>query len=582
VNILGISYFDAAHDTSAAIVCDGELIAAAEEERFTRRKHESSIPLQAIQFCLKAAAITMSDVDMIACPELPYRTGVASNHGELEATFFKRLLSDHRIRFRSLLHKHLLDFVMSLRLVPFNCNMKLETASGLLQLRRQFECLPPVRFYDHHRAHAAASYHTSGYNRSAIVTLDESGGLCSTVTWEGRGNGLRRMDAMPYYNSLGLFYSDCTSYLGFKLMEEGKTMGLASYGNNLVYADKFRLLLNREISRWYNYQPKLGSEFLGFGPRKYEEFVVQHPYTDFAAGAQHALQEAVKRVAKAAISETQCEDLCLGGGVALNCTSNGALLASGTPTSMWVFPATGDAGLSIGAALLLASETGELQRKRIEHAYWGPEFGPTDCEFALRSAAKLIYWKPSDLSEEVARYLAAGKIVGWFQGRMELGPRALGNRSILADPRKRETRDRVNKLKGREPWRPLSPVVLAEHASNFFELRDQSPFMLLATKARPEKQATIPAVVHVDGSARPQTVTRTQNPQLYDLLIAFSQHTTVPVLLNTSFNAAGEPIVCTPQDAIKTFLATGLDVLVLGNYVARRKSEGNVASVQMG
>ena len=582
MNILGISYFDAAHDTSAAIVCDGELIAAAEEERFTRRKHESSIPLQAIQFCLKAAAITMSDVDMIACPELPYRTGVASNHGELEATFFKRLLSDHRIRFRSLLHKHLLDFVMSLRLVPFNCNMKLETASGLLQLRRQFECLPPVRFYDHHRAHAAASYHTSGYNRSAIVTLDESGGLCSTVTWEGRGNGLRRMDAMPYYNSLGLFYSDCTSYLGFKLMEEGKTMGLASYGNNLVYADKFRLLLNREISRWYNYQPKLGSEFLGFGPRKYEEFVVQHPYTDFAAGAQHALQEAVKRVAKAAISETQCEDLCLGGGVALNCTSNGALLASGTPTSMWVFPATGDAGLSIGAALLLASETGELQRKRIEHAYWGPEFGPTDCEFALRSAAKLIYWKPSDLSEEVARYLAAGKIVGWFQGRMELGPRALGNRSILADPRKRETRDRVNKLKGREPWRPLSPVVLAEHASNFFELRDQSPFMLLATKARPEKQATIPAVVHVDGSARPQTVTRTQNPQLYDLLIAFSQHTTVPVLLNTSFNAAGEPIVCTPQDAIKTFLATGLDVLVLGNYVARRKSEGNVASVQMG
>ncbi len=578
MNILGVSYIQGSHDTSSALVCDGELIAAAEEERFTRRKHESALPVSAIDFCLRRAGLCMSQVDILACPELPFRSGPNSPHGEMELSFIRRLNADRQIRYRSLIHKRALDLLRRLQF-SFDWQMSQTTVAGLSALREIYGDLPPTRFYDHHRAHAAAAYFTSGLDRAAIATLDGYGQLCSSVAWLGEGTRISRVRAEPFYNSLGTFYLDCTNYIGFPEYAEGKTMGLASYGNWQTYAEAISSMLRTNGSGWYQYRRPPSPELLGFPPRD-REFILRAPYTDFAAGAQYALQQAVQRVACSAMDEAMCSALCLGGGVALNCTSNGALLASGMPSSIWAFPATSDAGLSVGAALLGAAQAGELERVRMDHAYWGPEFSPAECEAELSATSGLVFRRVSSVATEIARCLATGQVVGWFQGRMEFGPRALGNRSILADPRKVEMRDRVNKIKGRELWRPLSPAVLAERAPEFFNLKAPSPFMLFATQVRPEARAIIPAVVHVDGSARPQTVTREQNPRLHELISVFSELTGVPVLLNTSFNAAGEPIVCTPADAIKTFLATELDILVLGDYVARRQAE--VGSTESG
>jgi len=348
-------------------------------------------------------------------------------------------------------------------------------------------------------------------------------------------------------------------------------MGLAGRGNREVLDGPVSKILDTSSAAWYEYRkPFLKRDVLGFEARNGQS-IVEPPYPDFASAVQSALQLAVEKVVRSAIADAECNSLCLGGGVMLNCSSNGALSDSGAASSVWVFPASGDAGLSAGAALLCSAESGKLVRDRPLHAYLGPDFGSCEYEAALRDVAEITFQRVDGIAEEVARCLAAGEVVGWFQGRMEFGPRALGNRSILADPRRVEMRDRVNRIKRREMWRPLSPVILAERASEFFHLAAPSPFMLFATQVRIDKRAVAPAIVHADGSARPQTVTRDQNPCLYDLISAFCQRTEVPVLLNTSFNTAGEPIVCTPQDAVKTFLATEMDVLVMGDYMARRQ-----------
>jgi carbamoyltransferase len=265
----------------------------------------------------------------------------------------------------------------------------------------------------------------------------------------------------------------------------------------------------------------------------------------------------------------------------LNCSANGALLDSGIVDSAWVFPAANDAGLCVGAALLCAHDCGELQPARLEHAYWGPEFGAGECEAAIRNEPQVALRRiDGPINEAVAEALASGNVVGVCRGRMEFGPRALGNRSILADPRRLENRDRVNRIKGRELWRPLAPSVLAERASEFFDLRQPSPFMLFRTHVNPEKRSAVAAIVHVDGSARPQTVTKAQNSDFYDLIAAFSRRTGVPILLNTSFNTASEPIVCTPQDAIATFLASELDLLVLGDFLVEKINAKSTLSQQ--
>jgi carbamoyltransferase len=343
-------------------------------------------------------------------------------------------------------------------------------------------------------------------------------------------------------------------------------MGLASYGDAEALRPRVERLLQTPAGRrWYRYLQPPSETLLGFSARA-TEAPTEPPYADFAAAVQAQVERSIERVAASARTDAGSAALCVGGGVALNCSANGKLHAA-ADAPVEVYAAAGDAGLSIGAALLAARDVGDGPRERLGHAYLGPSFDAAAIEAALLERPEITFSRSARVADDVAERLATGAVVGWFQGRMELGPRALGNRSILADPRDIATRDRVNRLKGREMWRPLAPSVLAERAGSFFDLDGDSPFMLLAARVRDSARARIPAVVHVDGTARPQTVRRSANPRFYDLLRAFEHRTGLPVLLNTSFNAAGEPIVCSPGDAIRSFLAMGLDALVLGDFV---------------
>jgi carbamoyltransferase len=574
MKILSFTFWPGSHDSSAAIVCDGELLAAAEEERFSRHKHDGAVPVRAIDYCLREAGLEMKDVDLVAYPSQPFRSGRDSQLADADLSLVKRLQAEGALRARALAHKCVLDVLSRLKLpLKFNWSMESSVRAGFQDLRRRYGALPPVRYYDHHRAHAATVYLTSGWDEAAVATVDGRGGLHSAATWAAKGTTLKRVKAEPYTNSLGYFYLHSTRYLGMGEFGEGKTMGLAPYGDRTVLADRVATLLDTQNCNWYRYRQRPSPEALGF-PRRKQQPVLEGPYAHYAAACQAALEVAFTRVATSAIHDVGSGNLCLGGGVSLNCSANGLMLSSGIASSIWVFPAAGDGGLSVGAALLTSAEEGEFRRRRLPHAYWGPEFGVDACEKALRAASGVTYARRADVVSEAASRLAAGQVLGWFQGRMELGPRALGNRSILADPRSAKTRDRVNQIKGREPWRPLAPAVLAECARDFFELETESPFMLFAVPVRPGMRALVPAIVHVDGTARPQTVTPQQNQRLHAVISCFREKTGIPLLLNTSFNAAGEPIVCTPEDALRTFAATGLDALILGDFVVTRANVG--------
>jgi carbamoyltransferase len=361
-----------------------------------------------------------------------------------------------------------------------------------------------------------------------------------------------------------------TRFVGLGDFGEGKLMGLAPYGSAAGARDRVRRLLQTGGDSWYRYEAKPDAELTGFAGRRNGERVTCPPYSDFAAATQHSLEEATGRVARAAVNVSSSRNLCLGGGVALNCSANGRLLADGVADDIWVFPAAGDAGLPLGAALLAAREDGELVAERLAAPYLGPQYTDAEIERALRNEAGIHVKRPSDVHIEAAERLAAGSIIGWFQGRMELGPRALGNRSILADPRSVTIRDKVNDIKGREPWRPLAPAVLADRADDYFATRPPSDFMLFAVPATARCIAEAPAVVHIDGSARPQLVRAETNASFHALISAFDRLTRVPILLNTSFNLAGEPIVCSPADALRTFARSKLDAVVIGPFVVTR------------
>jgi carbamoyltransferase len=554
------------HDTAAAIVCDGELVAAAEQERFSRVKHDAAVPLDAIDYCLQAAGIDMSGVDLLVVPEHPYRTGRGS---KLAATPTATMRSIHRAgeaRLRSVFHHHALHAWLRLGL-PFPPRGFDEVVgAALAAVRERYGMLPPLRFYDHHETHAAATFLTSGLAEAAVATVDGRGDPFSTVIWRAGPAGLSRIQAEPWTNSLGFFFRDCTRYLGFGDFGEGKAMGLASYGDPSTLADQVGELLELPAAGdWYRYvRPPAPSE-LEFSPRDGED-PLRPPWPDFAAAAQTRLEAAIERIVASARGEADNQELCLAGGVTLNCAANGRIAAT-SPRMPWLFAAAGDAGLPVGACLLAALEAGDIgSSRRLDVAALGPAFGVAEIRRAAERSGLMVE-EPRDLATDVAERLARGDVVGWFQGRMELGPRALGQRSILADPRSIDVRDRVNRLKGREAWRPLAPVVTAEAAGRFFELGGESPFMLIAASVRMHARAALAGVVHVDGTARPQTVRPGQNPLLYAVLSAFEQRTGLPVVINTSFNAAGEPIVCTPDDAIRTFRAIGLDALALGPLV---------------
>ena len=568
MNILGLSDWRGSHDSSAALVCDGRLLAAAEEERFSRVKHDGAVPLGAIDFCLRQGGMGLRDIDCIAFAGLPFRTGANSYMAELDRRFVLAAVRRGTFRLRTALHKSLLDAYLAVPILPrFDVERDRFVSAGLNAIERDFGELPPIRYLGHHACHAAAAYLTSSLDAAALATIDGVGDFYATVAWKAQGAALRRLRAEAPDNSLGLFYYDCTQYLGLGEHGEGKTMGLAPYGDPRLLEAVVGRVLSMPQAGWYRYAGALSPEEVGFAPRAGQS-VLEAPFVHLAAACQARLEAAVARVVEDAAAQARCDDLCLGGGVMLNCASNGALLAAGRFKSISVFPATGDAGLSIGAALLCAARAEDTRPVPPPDAYLGPAFSDGSCEAALAAQPRIAFQKVSDVATQAAALLAQGKVIGWFQGRMEMGPRALGNRSILADPRAAQIRDRVNRLKGREEWRPLAPSVTAEKASHYFELSGESPYMLFASRVRPDKRALVAGVVHVDGSARPQTVRREQNPRYYDLLRAFERHAGVPMLLNTSFNAAGEPIVCSPEEAVKAFLAIGLDALVLGDYVA--------------
>jgi carbamoyltransferase len=566
VIILGFTFWSGSHDSAAAIVRDGQLIAAAEEERFTRKKHDGSVPLNAIDYCLRAASVEMGGVDAIAYPDTPFRTGRDSQIAEMRFRSLVGMVRQKKARKRSLLHKAALDVANRVRLSK-NAGMNPLVAEAFALLEKRYGTLPPVKFYGHHLAHAAAAFLTSGFRESAVATLDGRGGPLSTATWHGRNSELEKLDEEPYTNSLGWFYRDCTRFAGLGDFGEGKLMGLAPYGTASKKLHSVNVSLDTTGSKWFRY--KLPPTLVEF-PRRDDDDILTEPWPDFAAAVQQALENGYERTVRSAINSSRSRRLCVGGGVAMNCSANGHLLASDITDEMWAFPASGDAGLSVGAALLAARDVGELTPQRIESPYWGPSFDDEACEAALKASPNVTYGRSGNISADVARYLAEGKVVGWFQGRMELGPRALGNRSILADPRTVGMRDKVNRVKGREMWRPLAPSILAEQTNKWFETVPPNAFMLFAVQAREIAKEKAPAIVHVDGSARPQPVARELNPAYYDLIAEFERLTGVPILLNTSFNAAGEPIVCTPEDALKTFFATDLDLLVLGPFVARK------------
>lgn len=566
--VLGFTFWKGSHDSSAAIVRDGQLVAAAEEERFSRQKHDGRVPLDAIDYCLRAAGVEMRDVNFLAYPDRPYRSGQNSQMAEMKASTLDAIIGSGQARPRSKLHKRALDVAAKLGIAP-DVGMHPMVADGFRVLEERYGKLPRVRYYGHHLAHAAAAYLTSGFDESAVVTIDGRGGPLSAATWHGHDADIDVLDEEPYTNSLGWFYRDCTRYAGLGDFGEGKLMGLAPYGHAASQLATVNHLLDTSESRWFRYMVTPDEGSIAFKRRR-DEDVLSGPYADFAAATQHALERGYERAVRSAMGRSHSRRVCVGGGVAMNCSANGKLLSGAVADEMWLFPASGDAGLSVGAALLCSRDEGDLRRVRVDSPYWGPEFSDYDIEESLRPLNGISYRQPENLSGEVARLIAAGNVIGWFQGRMEIGPRALGNRSILADPRTIAMRDKVNRVKGREMWRPLAPSVLAERTQDYFVTVPPNAFMLFATQVHDIARERAPAIVHVDGSARPQPVSRQLNPRYYDLISAFERLTGVPILLNTSFNAAGEPIVCAPADAIRTFLATELDILVMGSFVVKK------------
>ncbi len=601
--ILGVSAFY--HDSAAAIVVDGRIVAAAQEERFTRKKHDSDFPERATAYCLEAAGIRPEQLDFVAFYDKPL-------------TKFERLLETYLA--------YAPGGFRSFRLaMPLWLKEKLHMRRTLLRKLGERSGARVV-FTDHHESHAASAFFASPFEKAAILTLDGVGEWSTTTLGVGEGNRIRLFEHLAFPHSLGLLYSAFTYYCGFRVNSgEYKLMGLAPYGRP-IYLDRilgslvdlkddgsFRLDMG-----YFNYCQGLtmtGPRFheLFGGPPRAPESVLEQRHMDVAASIQAATEEIVLRIGRTLHARTGLENLVLAGGVALNCVANGRLLREGDFADIWVQPAAGDAGGALGAALFtwyqLLERPRQPQGRDSQHgSLLGPGFSTEEVAARLHALGADAHraTDEADLVEQTARLLAAGKVVGWFQGRMEFGPRALGARSILGDPRSPEMQADMNlKIKYRESFRPFAPVVLREKVADWFEFspRHESPYMLLVAPVAesrrvpvdPEQLAvmrenpdlrrrvnvvrsTIPAVTHVDYSARLQTVDDDRNPRFHHLLEAFERLTGCPVLVNTSFNVRGEPIVCTPEDAYRCFMATEMDALVIEDLIvlksdaARRQS----------
>jgi carbamoyltransferase len=590
MNILGISAYY--HDSAAALVRDGRILAAAQEERFSRKKHDARFPKNALQYCLSAAQIDLRSLDYIVFYEKPLIT-------------FERLLETYIAYapqgFRS--------FVAAMS-VWLQEKLYLKTVLKQ-ELARLGNCktaqLPPLLFAEHHQSHAASAFFPSPFQQAAVLCLDAVGEWATTSLWLGEDNQLTSTWEIHFPHSLGLLYSAFTYYTGFKVNSgEYKLMGLAPYGepkyvdlildNLLDLKEDGTFRLNME---YFNYATGLtmtNSKFhrlLGSEPRQPEGKITQREM-DLAASIQKVTEEVVLRLAKTAYKDTGSDYLCLAGGVALNCVANGRILREGPFKEIWIQPAAGDAGGALGAALATWYQYLDNPRQvngsdAMQGSYLGPNFTDEEIRQYLEDV-QAQYWRLEDeeLMPKLAEILAEGNVVGWFQGRMEFGPRALGSRSIIGDPRHEKMQSVMNlKIKYRESFRPFAPSVLAERVSDYFELDKASPYMLLVAPVKEElrvpmteeqqqlfgieklkiPRSKIAAITHVDYSARIQTVHPETNPRYYELIRNFAAKTGCGVLVNTSFNVRGEPIVCTPEDAYRCFMRTEMDYLVLENYL---------------
>jgi carbamoyltransferase len=596
MRILGLSAFY--HDSAAALLEDGRIVAAAQEERFTRKKHDSGYPSHAIEYCLAEAGIGLGDVDHVAFYDKPFLK-------------FERLLETYL----AFAPRGFQSFRMA---IPLWLKEKLFQKS---LLRDQFKKLEPdfdwesrLLFAEHHQSHAASAFFPSPFQRAVVLTMDGVGEWATTSVGLGDGNKLEMQREIRFPHSLGLLYSAFTYYTGFKVNSgEYKVMGLAPYGTprfaktildhvlDLKPDGSFRL-----DQRYFDYCTGLTMTNARFdalfdGPARGPGEPLTQRHMDLAASVQAVTEEAVLRMTRALAKQTGEENLCLAGGVALNCVANGKVLRDGAFRHIWVQPAAGDAGGALGAALaahythLGQPRSVDGARDAMRGSYLGPRFQGADCAQRLAAAgARLTTLSDAEIIDATARALADGKAVGWMSGRMEFGPRALGGRSILGDPRSPDMQKMLNlKVKYRESFRPFAPSVLHEDVKDWFELDGDSPYMLLVAdvvehRRRPmtaEQQALfgieklnvprsdIPAVTHVDYSARIQTVHADTNPRYHALLTRFKALTGCPVLVNTSFNVRGEPIVCTPEDAYLCFMRTEMDALVLGSYVLEKAKQ---------
>ena len=568
--ILGISAYY--HDSAAALVVDGEILAAAQEERFTRVKHDSRFPSHAISYCLREAGLRPEELDFVGFYEKPLLK-------------FDRLLETYLAFAPS-------GFRSFARAMPTWLGQKLhlgrEMRRELAGYRRRFV------FTEHHESHAASAFFPSPFEEAAILTLDGVGEWATATIGAGRGNRIEMLREQRFPHSLGLLYSAFTSFLGFKVNSgEYKLMGLAPYGvpryADLILAELVDLKEDGSLRLDLSYFPychdlrmtsKKLARLFGRPPRRPGDPITDQD-RDIAASIQKVTETAMLRAARTAHRLTGSRNLCLAGGVALNCVGNGVIRREGPFERIWIQPAAGDSGGALGVALFIWHQLlGRERRPAPADSQRGSLLGPafdagTVRAYLDRVGAAFTRHEPSELYDTVARALAAGGVVGWIQGRMEFGPRALGSRSILGDPRDPRMQSVMNqKIKFRESFRPFAPAVLEEKAAEWFELEpgESSPYMLLTAPVREERRR-IPAVTHVDHSARVQTVDRERSPRFHELLRRFEAASGVPVLINTSFNVRGEPIVCTPEDAFRCFMATDMDMLVIEDLVLRKDEQ---------
>lgn len=579
--ILGINAYHP--DSSAAIIHDGKLIAAAEEERFLRIKHWAGFPKESIRYCLKEANIGLEDLDYVALNRNP------------QANFHKKVIF-------VLLKRPSLSLIKSRLFNIFKIERTKNTLSKEFSIPKD-RIKAKIYNIEHHRAHLASAFFVSPFDRATVISIDGFGDFTSCMVAKGESNKIDVLSAVNYPHSLGLIYTALTQFLGFKKFgDEYKVMGLSAYGKPKYLQDleeililkpkgKFALNLDyfafykkRESMLWNNTEPMLEDVFSEklikkFGSPRRDEEEISSFHCDLAASLQAMYEKAFFHILNYAYKITGISNLCLAGGCALNSLANGKIFDHTAFREVYIQPGASDAGGSLGASYYLYHQILAHKRKFLmQHAYWGPEFSEDEIEKAIEEKELepegCLIEKVKDydkLCRKAAEFIAQGKIVGWFQGRMEWGPRALGNRSILVDPRRKEMKALLNeRIKRREWFRPFAPSILLEKVGEYFEKDYPDPFMLKVYPIKEDKKEIIPAVTHVDTTARPQTVSKQENPLFWQLIQEFQKLTAVPLLLNTSFNE-NEPIVCKPQEALDCFLRTKMDVLVMGNMIIQRR-----------